>query len=142
MFKVHENSLSSKEYTELYESVGWQVPSEAQVTLALSNSNFTVCIKDGDKAIGMGRVIGDGAMSYFIKDVAVLPAYQGKGVGTMIINSIVKHIEDTVPMGFYVSLELISSEGKEPFYEKLHFGKKPGRGMGHGMMGRVEGRRK
>ena len=126
----------------LYESVGWQPPTEEQIALALNNSNFTVCIKDNNQPVGMGRIIGDGAISYFIKDVAVLPGYRNQGIGTMIINSITNHIKATVPLGFYASVELISSEGKEAFYEKLNFGKKPGYGMGHGMMGRVEGQRK
>jgi len=126
----------------LYESVGWQPPTEEQIALALNNSNFTVCIKDNNQPVGMGRVIGDGAISYFIKDVAVLPDYRNQGIGTMIINSITNHIKATVPLGFYASVELISSEGKEAFHEKLNFGKKPGDGMGHGMMGRVEGQRK
>lgn len=131
--------LTAKDYIVLYNAVGWQAPPESQVALALKNSSYTICIKDRNKPVGMGRVIGDGAISYLIKDVAVLPTYQNQGVGTIIVTRIIEHIKASVPLGFGVSVELISSEGKELFYEKFLFGKKPGDGMGHGMMALVIG---
>lgn len=139
MIRKHEQSLSVDEFILLYNSVGWNPPEKEQVALALNNSNYTICVKDGEKTIGMGRVIGDKAMSFFIKDVAVLPEYQGQGIGRIIINSIIEHIKTSVPKGYGVCVELISSKGMEPFYEKFGFGKKPSDGMGHGMMSLVIG---
>lgn len=139
MFKIYKQALTSDEFIELYSSVGWEAPLKEQVSIALANSNFTICVKDNDKPIGMGRIIGDGALSYYIKDVAVLPEYQGKGIGKLVIQGIFDYIEQTTPKGFGVCVELISSENKEEFYEKFGFGKKPGDGMGHGMMTLVIG---
>lgn len=141
MFKVCKQSLTTAVFIELYESVGWEAPLKEQVSLALANSNFTIYVTDNDKPIGMGRIIGDGALSYYIKDVAVLPEYQGKGAGRLIIQSIVDYIEQTTPKDFGVCVELISAENKEVFYEKFGFGKKPGDGMGHGMMSLVIGKK-
>ena len=139
MFNIHEQSLTADEFIILYNSVGWNSPKKEQVTLALENSNFTVCIKDEEKPVGMGRVIGDGALSFFIKDIAVLPDYQNRGIGRIILNEMINYIKSSVPSGCDVCVELISSEGTEPFYEKFGFGKKPGNGMGHGMMTLVVG---
>lgn len=133
MFEVCKQLLTSDEFIELYSSVGWQPPLKEQVSAALANSNFTICVKDNGKPVGMGRTIGDGAISYYIKDVAVLPTYQGKGIGKIIIKGIFDYIKQTTPKGYGVCVELISSENKEAFYEKFGFGKKPGDGMGHGM---------
>lgn len=139
MFTVQENTLSAATFIELYASVGWMPPPLEQAAAALQNSNLTVCVLEGDKPIGMARIIGDGAISYFVKDVAVRPEYQGRGAGRLMMNAILRYIRKTVPAGYHVCLELISSQGMEPFYEAFGFGKKPGDGMGHGMMALVIG---
>ena len=139
MFTVHENTLSAATFIDLYASVGWTPPLPEQVETALRHSAFTVYVSKGDQPIGMGRVIGDGAISYFVKDVAVRPDYQGRGVGRLMMNAILDYIRAAVPAGYHISLELISSEGMEPFYEAFGFGQKPGDGMGHGMIALVIG---
>jgi GNAT superfamily N-acetyltransferase len=139
MLTVQQNTLTPAEYIDLYASVGWQPWPEAQVAVALKNSDLTVSIRDGGKLIAMGRIIGDGAVSYFVKDVAVRPEYQRKGAGKLVMDTMIAYIKQTVPAGFHVCLELISSEGRESFYEAFGFGKKPGHGMGHGMMALVIG---
>jgi len=139
MFTIHENALSAANYIDLYASVGWTPPLPEQAETALRNSDFTVYVTEDDKPVGMGRIIGDGAISYFVKDVAVRPAYQGRGAGRMMMDTLLGYIRRTVPAGYHVCLELISSQGMEPFYETFGFGKKPGDGMGHGMMALVVG---
>jgi ribosomal protein S18 acetylase RimI-like enzyme len=66
--------------------------------------------------IGFGRAISDGLIQAAIYDVAVLPSYQGLGIGKQIIQKIV----DSLPGCNFV---LYASPGKEPFYEKLMFRK-------------------
>ena len=39
--------------------------------------------------VGMGRIVGDGALNFEIVDVAVDPAHQGKGLGRQIVQKIV-----------------------------------------------------
>ena len=141
MFTVLQNTLTAKEYVDLYASVGWTPPPEAQVAIALTHSALTVTVMDGGQPVAMGRIIGDYAISFFVKDVAVRPEYQGRGAGKLVMDTIIRYIQNTVPEGYNVCLELISSEGKEPFYEAFGFGKKPGHGMGHGMMALVVGKK-
>ena len=139
MLTVHQNTLTPLEYVELYASVGWPPPSLAQAAVALAHSDLTVSVREDSRPVAMGRIIGDHAMSFFVKDLAVRPEYQGRGAGTLMMNTIIAHIRATVPEGYHVCLELISSEGREGFYEPFGFGKKPGDGMGHGMMALVDG---
>ena len=138
MFEVKRQSLTVDEYIEIYLSVGWKPWPKEQISVALANSTFTVCVKDRGKPIGMGRFNGDG-MYCDIKDIAVSPSYQGKGVGKMIMDAIIEHIRESTPRGHNVCVQLISTENKEGFYEKYGFGKKPGDGMGYGMMALVAG---
>jgi ribosomal protein S18 acetylase RimI-like enzyme len=62
--------------------------------------------------IGFGRAISDGAYQAAIYDVAVIPEFQGKGIGT----AIVKHILAKLP---HCNVILYAAPGKEAFYRTL-----------------------
>lgn len=131
---VKTNVLYPDLFLELYRSVGWEAPDLDQITTALEHSYATFCAYDGDWAVGMARLLGDGAMSFYIKDFAVRPEYQGKGVGRLLMNAMEEYIRSQLPNGWAVSLELISSKGREPFYEKFGFEQRPCDWDGAGMI--------
>lgn len=81
---------------------------------AFENSHTVIFVFDDDKLIGFGRAITDGVYQAAIYDLAVLPEYQGKGLGKEIVNNIIKRIPQC-------SFILYASPGKEAFYEKLNF---------------------
>jgi len=81
---------------------------------AFNNSHTIVFVFDGDNLIGFGRALSDGEYQAAIYDVAVLPSYQGNGIGKMIVRAI---IENTPHCNFI----LYASPGKEKFYEKENF---------------------
>jgi len=83
---------------------------------AFENSQTVVFAFDDDKLIGFGRAISDGTYQAAIYDVAVLPEYQGKKIGSVIVNSIIK----CIPQCNFI---LYASPGKEIFYKKLNFKK-------------------
>lgn len=55
----------------MYTSVGWEPPCREQVECALKNTPASFVAYDEEKAIGMVRLIGDGGMSFYIKDFNV-----------------------------------------------------------------------
>jgi len=83
---------------------------------AFENSHTVVFVFDDDKLIGFGRAISDGAYQAAIYDVAVIPQYQGKNVGKLIVNAILEHLPNC-------NFILYAAPGKEVFYEKLGFRK-------------------
>lgn len=127
------NTLNPETFLELYQSVGWEAPGPDQIERALNNSFATFCAYDGELPVGMARLLGDGGMSFYIKDFAVRPEYQGKGVGRMLMEAVEGCITGCIPDGWAVSLELISAKGKEPFYEKFGFEQRPCDWDGAGM---------
>lgn len=131
---VQINELSPDLYLCLYRSVGWDAPGLDQIEKALEGSLATFCACDGDMPVGMARLIGDGGMSFYIKDFAVLPDYQGQGVGRALMNAMESWIKKQLKPGWAVSLELISSKGREAFYEKFGFEQRPNDWDGAGMM--------
>lgn len=83
---------------------------------AFNNSYITVFAFDNEKLIGFGRAISDGVYQAAIYDLAILPEYQGKGIGKELLSNITK----TIPSCNYI---LYAAPGKEGFYQKSNFKK-------------------
>ncbi|MFX0172516.1 MAG: GNAT family N-acetyltransferase, partial [Candidatus Hodarchaeota archaeon] len=88
ILKLLEQSPSIEEYQKLRNAVGWPSVSDQAVERSLKNSLYTVCAYIGNKMVGIGRVIGDGGIYYYIQDVIVLPQFQRRGIGRKIMTSI------------------------------------------------------
>ena len=54
--------------------------------------------------MGQLRLVGDGVKYFYIQDVAVLPEYQGEGVGKAIIDRLLLHVAQTAPSTAFVGL--------------------------------------
>ena len=131
--KIKINTLSPEMFLKLYSSVGWEAPCIGQVRKALENTMATFTAYDGEQAVGMVRLIGDGGMSFYIKDFAVSPAYQSKGVGTLLIDALEDYIHNTISPEWAVSLELINTKEAVPFYKGKGFEERPCDWDGPGM---------
>ena len=131
--EVRINTLEPELFLELYKSVGWEPPCIEQVKTALENTIATFTAYDDNAPVGMVRLIGDGGMSFYVKDFAVIPAYQAKGVGTMLMECLEKYIRENKVPDWAVSLELISSQEAVSFYQKKGFEERPNDWDGPGM---------
>ena len=71
----------------LFNSVGWQgrAVDRARLRQQLAGAMFVVSAWQGDILVGFARAISDGATNAYISTVAVLPAYQGQGIGRELI---------------------------------------------------------
>ncbi len=132
-YTVQTGTLDAATFTRLCTVVGWEVPGEKQVAHALKNSLATFLVLDGFRPIAMARLLGDLAMSCYVKDFAVQPEYQGRGVGRKLMQAIESYIRQNRQDGWHMSLELISAKGKEGFYRKLGFEERPSDNDGAGM---------
>ena len=131
--EIRVNTLTPELFLALYRSVGWEPPCIEQAQTALQNTLATFTCYDGDRPVGMARVIGDGGMSFYIKDFAVVPSSQGKGVGKCLLTALEQYVQECKPLEWAVSLELISSKDAVDFYERFGFEKRPCDGVGPGM---------
>ena len=80
----------------------------------------------------MGRLIGDG-MYYLVVDVVVRPEYQNRGIGSHIIDMILRYVDANTPSGGRSSVQLIAEKGKEEFYIRKGFKAIPHEFCGSGM---------
>lgn len=120
-----EYSISTNEFLEVVEAVGWKTYSEEQITKALRNTMYMVKATVDGKLAGIGRVIGDFSIVCMLSDICVKPEFQGKGIGLKIVNELKRLIEDGVKEGEKMQIELTPTAGNEAFYERAGFKYKP-----------------
>ena len=79
MVQLVEDQLDIDTYMELRAAVNFPKLSRDQARRGLDNSLYTlVAFKDG-KAVGMGRIVGDGAIICYVQDLIIRPEVQGGG---------------------------------------------------------------
>ena len=113
-FQYSIENIDWQQVVETLKSVGMGYRTPEVHLRAFANSEIVVFVFDDDKMIGFGRTISDGEYQAAIYDVAILPEYQGKGIGKMLIKSIIERLPN-------YNIILYASPGKEKFYEKDNF---------------------
>lgn len=132
--KYIEKKPSAKEYNELIKSVGWGTWDEEIIEEALKNTLFSVCAYHEDKIVGMGRIIGDKTMFLYFHSIVIQPDYQGNKIGTNIIKKLLNKVEEYKKINPKIRTYLGASKGKEEFYEKFGFVRRPNDELGSGMI--------
>ena len=118
---IKHNELTAEEFISLWESVWGGAPTLEQTRLAMEHSMFRVSVYDGERVVAMARMIGDMGLCYYIKDVVVRPEYQKQGIGRMLIDELLKYIQEHGISGTDIFVELCAMPDKIPFYEKFGF---------------------
>lgn len=119
-YKIENNIPALEEYKYLCESVGWTNYINFEVAeRSLKNSIHCITVKDNEQIVGMGRIVGDGVIYFYIQDIVVHPDYQKHGIGNEIMNHLVEYLKTNAPDRAFVGL--FASQGKETFYEKFNF---------------------
>lgn len=135
MITLVENSLTIDEYLYLRQQVGWVQLSDRQAQLALDNCLYNIkAIDEHGYIMGMGRIVGDGAVICYIQDLVVIPEAQGMGVGSMIIDRLIDYVKSIKEEDSTMMLCLMCAKGREPFYEKHNFIARPTEKLGPGMI--------
>jgi ribosomal protein S18 acetylase RimI-like enzyme len=85
MIELVDNILTPEDFVRLRTVTGFaDIPLE-HARKALQNGLINVsAIKDGE-LIGMGRLVGDGAMYWYLQEIVVLPKYQRQGIGAQLL---------------------------------------------------------
>lgn len=120
-----EYNISTDEFLEMVQSVGWKTYSKAQVEKALANTMYMVKATINDKLAGIGRVVGDYSIVCILTDICVKPEFQNQGIGSKITNELKRLIESNVNKGEKIQIELTPTAGNESFYQKAGFKYKP-----------------
>ncbi len=122
MFTVSEYSCYKEdEIVSLYTAVGWTNYTRDTQMLknAFEHSLLVLGAYDCGKLIGIIRAVGDGASIVYIQDILVLPEYQRKGVGRLLM----KGVMERFPHVYQMCLMTDDVPETVSFYEAMGFKK-------------------
>jgi ribosomal protein S18 acetylase RimI-like enzyme len=82
-FRNASGSIDVDELARLFEAVGWQerARDRGRLEQMVRGSMYGVSAHDDRALVGYARAISDGAFNAYVSTVAVLPAYQRRGIG-------------------------------------------------------------
>lgn len=115
---TNPENLNLESVSALLERVGLRRRAPQHMSMAIRNSTEVIAVYlQSGALIGFGRLISDGVFYGTMWDIAVDPAYQGRGVGTAIMNALLK---TSRRLGLYM-IGLFTAPHNWKFYERLGF---------------------
>ncbi len=132
--KLQYNTLDVDTYLALRSGVRWKSLSRRQAEHALKHSLYVVSAYQGSACVGMGRLVGDGAVICYVQDLIVLPQAQGIGIGSMLLDTLAAYVEELRQENTEMMLCLMCAKAREKFYESHGFLARPTEQLGPGMI--------
>ena len=119
LFSIEAGVPDVDTYLQLREKAGMRARTIQGATKGLGSELFSVILRasESGEAFGLGRLVGDGGTVFHICDMAVEEKWQGKGGGTMIMNSLMEYILEEASPQSYINL-MADVDG---FYERWGF---------------------
>nr|YP_010336890.1 GCN5-like N-acetyltransferase [Madagascaria erythrocladioides]QUE28929.1 Ycf52 [Madagascaria erythrocladioides]UNJ16475.1 GCN5-like N-acetyltransferase [Madagascaria erythrocladioides] len=114
-------NINLSDLEKLCDSVGWIRRPLKKVKIAIKNSFLIVSLfqisERENKLIGFARATSDYAFNATIWDVVIHPEFQGKGLGSILVNQIIKDLREAeiTTITLFADPEVLS------FYKNLGF---------------------
>lgn len=121
--KIEHRNPSVAEYQLLRASTNWEKLTDDTVKKGMEGSLFSVCFTVAGKIACAGRIVGDGAIYFYIQDVIVLPEFQKTGLGDMIMEELESWLKENTSNNSFVGL--MASEGVKDFYTRYGYTERP-----------------
>ncbi|MCG9970944.1 GNAT family N-acetyltransferase [Christiangramia crocea] len=117
--QIEHRNPTLREYQILRGSTGWEDLDDSTVEKGLENSLFAVCAIAGGQTVGIGRIIGDGAIYFYIQDVIVMPAFRKMGIGDRIMRELEEWLHKNTYRHSFIGL--MAAEGVKDFYTRFGY---------------------
>lgn len=118
-------------FVQLRLDCGWGDIGMDVAKRALDCSVIDLTCFDGEKLVGMGRVVGDGVLYFYLQDIVVRQEYQNRSIGRQIVSKLLAEALARAETG--ATIGLMSAKGKEAFYQHFGFQERPTETLGSGM---------
>ena len=114
-----QDVVKLEDVLHLYQAVGWTNYTNQPQMLeqALPHSLVVYLAFDGEKIVGLIRLVGDGFSSVFVQDLIVLPSYQRQGIGSSLMKEALEDYKDA----YQVQLVTEQTEKNVGFYRSIGF---------------------
>jgi GNAT superfamily N-acetyltransferase len=90
---LSEDLPTAAEYREFRARAGWATIDEAIVQQTIGAACYSVTLRRQGKLIGLARVMGDGALYFFLADLIVDPELRGKGLGGRLMRAVTDYFD-------------------------------------------------
>lgn len=134
MIELMENNRDIEVYLGLRKAVNWKELTQAQAQKALDNSMYILTAYEDGVPVGMGRIVGDGAVICYVQDLIVVPEKQKDGVGCILLRALKEFVKREGIPGTTMMFDLMCAKGREEFYKKHGFIARPTDELGPGMI--------
>lgn len=123
--KIHCETPTLKEYRTLCKLAGWHSLLQfEQLQRSLDSSIYAVTARnDEGRAVGMGRIVGDGVIYWYLQDITVAAEYRNRGIGTRILDELCRYVNERAEKRAFVAL--FATEEAQGLYESRGFGEHP-----------------
>lgn len=100
----------------LYKANEWSSANKPnELYSALLNSETLITAWEGKKLVGLGNAISDGFLTVYYPHLLVLPEYQGKGIGKLIMDKMQEKYG-------HFHMQMLTADGRSvDFYKKNGF---------------------
>ena len=114
-----QDVVKLEDVLHLYQAVGWTNYTNQPQMLeqALPHSLAVYLAFDGEKIVGLIRLVGDGFSSVFVQDMIVLPSYQRQGIGSSLMKQALENFKEA----YQVQLATEQTEKNVGFYRSMGF---------------------
>ena len=109
-------AVSAKALSDLRESVGWN-RMEDEYSNPLMTSYYHIAVYEDGKLVGYIDSVSNGVTDAYIQDLMVHPDYQGKGLGTELMNQMIAYLKEN---RIYI-ISVVFEESLKPFYDRFGF---------------------
>ena len=117
---IENKPTSAKAIATLRQSVGWN-GMESCYNNPLMTSYYHIACYDGEKLIGYVDTVSNGVTDAYIQDLMVDPSYQGRGIGTDLMNRIIAKLKENkiYMISVFYDEKLKNFYGRFGFYQML-----------------------
>ena len=115
IYKINE-FIKPEDISSLREAVGWN-RMDWELCNPLLTSYCHIAVYEGNELIGYIDSISNGVTDAYIQDLMVHPKYQGKGIGTELMNRMIDYMKEK----HIYMVSVIFEEKLKGFYERFGF---------------------
>ena len=116
MTYIFNKPVSVKALADLRESVGWN-RMESEYKNPLLTSYYHIAVYEKEVLIGYIDCVSNGVTDAYIQDLMVRPDYQGRGIGTDLMEKMIDYLKNK----HIYMISVVFDESLKAFYKKFGF---------------------
>ncbi len=110
---------TADQYMHLRGQAGWDAVDARAAEAGLSSSLYNLVAVDNNRVVACARIVGDGGLYFYIQDMLVDQEYRGRGIGTQMMQHLLKWLDSHAAEGAFIGL--MAARNAASFYARFGF---------------------